>query len=71
MNQSFSDSLVDIQIEYPGIDTEESFTLILSSLHFRNEFISCLFGNVTAEAIRKRKYRLSKANPDFYQQFID
>lgn len=71
LNQSFNDSLVDIQIEYPGIDTEESLTLILSSLHFKNEFISWLFGNVTPEAIRKRKYRLSKANPDFFSQFIN
>lgn len=67
--QSFSDTIADLQIEYPGIDTDESLTLILSAMHFKNEQISELFGNVTPEAIRKRKYRLSKNNPDYYSIF--
>ena len=69
LEQSFSDTIVDMQTEYPGMDKEESLTLILSSLGFKNELIAELFGNVTAEAIRKRKYRFGKANPDFFALF--
>lgn len=69
LEQSFSDSIVDMQTEYPGLDKEESLTLLLSSLGFKNELIAELFGNVTAEAIRKRKYRLGKANSDFFALF--
>jgi len=69
LEQSFGDTIVDMQTEYPGIDKEESLTLILSSLHFKNELIADLFGNVTAEAIRKRKYRFGKSNPDYYALF--
>jgi hypothetical protein len=67
--QSFSDSVVDIQVEYPGMDKDETLTLILSSLGFKNELIAELLGNVTDEAIRKRKYRFGKANPDFFALF--
>ena len=69
LEQSFGDSIVDMQTEYPGLDKEESLTLILSSLGFKNELIAELFGNVTAEAIRKRKYRFGKSNPDFFELF--
>ena len=69
LEQSFSDSIVDMQTEYPGLDKEESLTLLLSSLGFKNELIAELFGNVTAEAIRKRKYRLGKANSDLFALF--
>lgn len=69
LEQSFGDSIVDMQTEYPGLDKEESLTLILSSLGFKNELIAELFGNVTAEAIRKRKYRFGKANSDFFALF--
>ena len=69
LEQSFSDTIVDMQTEYPGMDKEESLTLILSSLGFKNELIAELFGNVTAEAIRKRKYRFGKANPEFFALF--
>jgi hypothetical protein len=58
-----------MQIAYPGIDTEESLTLILSAMHIKNEIVSELFGNVTADAIRKRKYRFGKSNPDYYALF--
>ena len=67
--QSFNDSVVDIQVEYPGMDKDETLTLILSSLGFKNELIAELLGNVTDEAIRKRKYRFGKANPDFFALF--
>jgi len=69
LKQSFIDSIADMQIEYPGIDTEESLTLILSAMHIKNEIVSELFGNVTADAIRKRKYRFGKSNPDYYALF--
>ena len=69
LEHSFSDSIVDMQTEYPGLDKEESLTLLLSSLGFKNELIAELFGNVTAEAIRKRKYRFGKANLDFFALF--
>ena len=69
LEQSFGNSIVDMQTEYPGLDKEESLTLILSSLGFKNELIAELFGNVTAEAIRKRKYRFGKSNPDFFELF--
>lgn len=69
LKQSFSDTIADLQIEYPGIDTEESLTLILSAMRIKNELVSELLGNVTADAIRKRKYRFSKKNPDYYSLF--
>ena len=69
LKQSFSDTIADLQIEYPGIDIEESLTLILSAMHIKNELVSELLGNVTADAIRKRKYRFSKRNPDYYSLF--
>ena len=69
IKHSFSDTIADMQIEYPGIDTEESLTLLLSAMHFKNELVAKLLGNVTADAIRKRKYRFSKRNPDYYSLF--
>jgi tetratricopeptide (TPR) repeat protein len=69
IRHSFSDTIADMQIEYPGIDTEESLTLLLSAMHFKNELVAKLLGNVTADAIRKRKYRFSKRNPDYYSLF--
>ena len=66
IKHSFSDTIADMQIEYPGIDTEESLTLLLSAMNFKNELVAKLLGNVTADAIRKRKYRFSKRNPDYH-----
>lgn len=69
IENTYQDIIRDIFVELPGVEMNEALTLVLASLHCSNELSSLIVGNITAEAIRKRKYRFKKSNPDFCSLF--
>lgn len=69
LTESFIDTILDMNLEIPGISREDILICLLSSMGISNKLISP-FVNLTESGVRKRKIRLSdKAPADFLGLF--
>ncbi len=67
---SYIETIQDIHTEMPSAKEADFITLVLSSLGCTNEQVSLLTGNVTPDAIRKRKHKISQNMPEDYYSMI-
>ena len=65
----FSDLISFSHSTFPNISVEDIQLIILSCYHVSNENIGMIIDGLSAEGVRKRKYRLKKEHPDFYSIF--
>lgn len=69
LTESFIDTILDMNLEVPGISREDILIYLLSSMGISNKLISP-FVNLTESGVRKRRLRLSdKAPVDFLGLF--